>query len=154
MTCALEFDFLNSGFRDWLIALAPLPFVLTSAVIFVRTPSLGVKAITFLFTLGALFALYVFVRATYGRYLELRGHQNAGFYTNIEGPVVNFYESTSNQRRVEFVTVHNREFKISGPRLGSFGYSKRSTDGGLMLPGHYVKIRHINGEIVHLEICR
>lgn len=153
MTCTLEFDLLNGGFRDWLIALAPIPFILSGAVIFIRTTSLGVKALTFLLTLCALCVLYFLVDATYGRYLELVSHQNSGAYTNIEGPVGNYYTMEKSERLVEFVTVHSREFKIGGPQLGSFGYSRRSTDGGLMTPGQYVKIRHINGEIVHLEVC-
>lgn len=156
----LVFDLAEVGYRQWgytafgLVAVAcsiGLYFLGRSALktsfpIFRSTlPKVGL-VVSILFTLVAFLPTYV-------PYHKLRSAYDGGQAVTVEGMVTNFSAENTSQKQPETFEVEGQAFRYSMYLLTP-GFNQSRPLGGPLKEGVHVRIAHVDGAIVKLEIAR
>lgn len=153
MSCTVEFDLLETGFRHWWFVLSPGIFVVIGSGLLLWGNSARVRIFGFFFTLfGAVF-LYGGFTGTYGDHKRFVNAYKSGDYSTVEGRIEEFREEGEGVRRRKYGKVGGQAFEISGAAYITIGYNERSNAGEPFSAGRYVKIWHIEGAIIRLESC-
>jgi hypothetical protein len=152
------FDLAVVGYTGWQFATPGLILAAVGALLvlaprlfdglswgFIKGAGRGIFSwIFFLFAAGwTVFAL----GSTYSEYAELRGRQQSGRFESVEGII----ENLKSDAKVESFDVRGVHFEYSY-FVVSAGFNTPATHGGPMRANLYVRIEHVDGKIIRLEI--
>lgn len=152
MTYVTVFDIATSSFPFWwLAALPPVVVAFTFAVrglaanAFRRRLAMSTGLVTGVgFALGFAYA--------YAEYATLSAARNSGQYKTIEGTTSDFREAWDEDSPRESFSVNGAVFDYSSNALTS-AFHDIARNGGPIRPGQRVRIGHVDGKIIKLEIA-
>ncbi len=158
------FDLLDAGFKDWSFSAFGLIFVAVGFLmvryprpimqLFNQTSRPRFYKYFSRFWLGfAILWTALSFAATYGSYLSLRGAYIDGNFEVVEGPVEDFQPMPSSGHSRESFTVAGQGFSYSDYNVTP-GFNNSRSLGGPIDAEVYVRISHVNGQIVRLEVER
>jgi len=154
------FDLAQAGYRQWPYAAFGLIFVGIGVVLvrYRRRLPRGPKWFPDVFPYGflgysVLWTAIAFA-TTYAQYHHLRRVMSEGRAAIVEGPVENFVPMpyTGHGARESF-TVGGARFQYSDYHITA-GFNNTSSHGGPVRAGRLVRIAHVGGDIVRLEVHR
>jgi hypothetical protein len=138
------FDLADAGYKTWWLPASGL-LIFAFGVIM----AFGVEHPFFPMILVSSSAWVIGVfYCTYSHHLNLRKRQKDGTFDVVEGPIENF-----SGPKDESFDVHGTHFAYAPSSLVA-GFNTPAYDGGPMKPDLHVRISHVNGEIIRLEIRR
>jgi len=155
-TYTTVFDFASSGYKAGTF-LTPGLIGLVGGVLMGLFPGIvpfhwpwsrgGVRVIGWL--IAAITTLWVGIAfwGTYGEYRRLADSLASGGYEIVEGAVEN-YASTENNEKFSVAGVW---FEYGDSRVSS-AFNNTAANGGPIRPGLHVRIAHVDGSILRLEI--
>ena len=93
------------------------------------------------------------IRGTYLEYRKLSAIMNEGNVSMVSGRITNFDPMPTGGHRDESFRVNGERFSYSDYSV-SPGFKKTAVHGGPLREGLFVRVTHINGVIVRLEIAK
>jgi hypothetical protein len=153
----IVFDLAASGYKAWtfpaigLILLAVGLALSWFPGLFAHWPwtPAGIRVFGQLFAGFAAVWTAVSFWATYSLYLDLADQLVKGRYEVVEGPVEDYKRSETE----ESFSVRGVVFSYSSSAPTS-AFNHTAAEGGPVRPGLYVRITHVDGKILRLEIRR
>jgi len=152
----LVFDVAKEGYTAWVFPLIGLGFLTLSLLLLWnerREPhnkrhwrTIFMVVFSALWTIVALFG-------TLGSYLRARSARASGNYQTVEGVVENFVPQPYNGHAIERFTVSGVPFSYSDYIVAP-GFHQSRSHGGPITGGLYLRIGHVKGMILRLEVCR
>lgn len=153
------FDIERTGYRGWPPAALILMFtVVVLAILRARASEVEVRRRTnfreFSLAVGVLMAMLAGLASylTWNEYRSLRDACATRSFTVVEGTVSDFRMPESKREKPSFVVGGVRFAYPSRPFAASFDGSEG--DGGPLRDGLHLRIGHVDGAIVKLEIAR
>jgi hypothetical protein len=159
-TFQIVFDLTRAGYRTWWFPAHGLVFVVIGAIM-VFFPKLldflywgfikgtGRRAFSWIFFLFACSWITFSFLSTYGEYATLQDRLDRGAVEVVQGRVENFH---ADAKRESF-NVGTARFEYSY-FVATSAFNTPSTHGGPLRAGLVVRITHVDGKIVRLEILR
>ena len=152
----LVFDVAKEGYTAWFFPLIGLGFLTLSLLLLWnerREPqnkrhwrTIFMVVFSALWTIVALFG-------TLGSHLRARSARASGNYQTVEGVVENFVPQPYNGHAIERFTVSGVPFSYSDYIVAP-GFHQSRSHGGPITGGLYLRIGHVKGMILRLEVCR
>ncbi len=158
------FDIAQAGYQQWTFPAFGLIFVGISSLLLVsrswrfkafrngRSERAAKWGILMMTGFAVFWTLAAFL-GTYSEYRQLRRAAETGKYESVEGIVTNFVPMPHEGHRDEKFCVKNTCFSYSD-YSGRAGFNHTSSHGGPIKEGLPVRIHHINGVIIQLEVAR
>jgi hypothetical protein len=160
MSYDVIFDLAQEGYRTWwfpahglVLMVCGLGLVKFRARLPAHGPAWVNRYFPFVFltfmtlwTLGAIWS-------TYTEYMTLTAALRAGNVQIVEGMVSAFSPQPKEGKRNESFCVAGRCFFYSAFNVTN-AYNRTATNGGVIKDGLFVRIHHVDGRIVRLEIKR
>jgi len=150
------FDVAKEGYTAWFFPLIGLGFLTLSLLLLWnerREPqnkrhwrTIFMVVFSALWTIVALFG-------TLGSYLRAKSARASGNYQTVEGVVENFVPQPYKGHAIERCTVNGVPFSYSDYSVAP-GFHQSRSHGGPITGGLYLRIGHVKGMILRLEVCR
>lgn len=153
------FDVTDAGFKDWHASAFGLLFVVLgllllylkkSGVVRTRSPLAEKWFLRLLIAFAVVWTLFVFI-ASFSDYRRATTAMRDHHVPMIEGVVADFHPGRASGHGMESFIVNNVKFAYSD-YVGTAGFNTTATHGGPIRGGLRVRIWHLNGEILRLEI--
>jgi hypothetical protein len=154
----IAFDLVTSGYKAWVFPARGLVFV-AGGLLLAFFPGVlpvpwpwtrqGIQAFGWIFAAFAVLWTGFSFWSTHSEYRHLADSLAAGRYQTVEGIVENY---AGNEEDEKF-SVNNVWFEYSDNRVTS-AFNNVAALGGPVRPGLHVRIAHVDGKIVRLEIRR
>ena len=152
MSCAVEFDLIESGFRHWGFQSSPLIFVVIGAGLLVWGSPIRVKILGLFYITFSLFFVYV-DGSSYNNYLQYVQAYESGDFEIVEGRVEEYREEGEGARKVKFGTVGGQQFVVHSSAYLTNGYTEAPSKPAPFRAGRFLRISHVDGDIIRLESC-
>lgn len=152
----LVFDAATQGYAAWYFPAAGCGFLVVSSLLLWnerRDPQNRRRWMTLLMVAFSAVWTVVALAGTLGDYLKVRSALSRGAFEVVEGAVDNFVPQPREGHAMESFTVSGVPFKYSD-YVVTAGFHQSQSHGGPITGGLHVRIGHLNGEILKLEICQ
>jgi hypothetical protein len=153
------FDVAAAGYREWIWTVFGLAFVAVTVVIALRDwrrhperTRLRRALVWLLPVLTALWTVAITAK-TYSDYARLSGALESGAVVWVEGTVQNFVPMPAIGHAVEQFEVAGQKFEYSD-FIVTGGFNHTANRGGPIRAGLPVRIAHVGGVIVRLQVAR
>ena len=155
------FDLAEEGYRQWWFGAFGIPFIAVGVALrvigprlaggkmsprFYRVFSLYFLGFAILWTAGAF-------GATYREYSHLSSALESGEFDVVEGPVRDFVPMPRTGHARESCVVDGQRFEYSDYYVTA-GFNNTKSHGGPIDHGLHVRVSHVEGVIIRLEIKR
>jgi hypothetical protein len=160
MEYRVVFDVVQAGYKDWTPGLVPLVMMGVGAWMvrrYARVPMKGIGIFARVFPLvflgfATLLAVAVFGSALW-TYWSLRSAVLSGKVSRVEGVVSDFKPMPYGGHAMEHFCVGEACFEYSDFVLTG-GFNNTSSHGGPIREGVRVRVTHVDGTIVRLEVAQ
>ena len=155
------FDIAAAGFKSWSFPAFGLIFVAIGAILFVRRRSLPGRwserprasaAFAGVYLAFAVFWTATAFLSTYGEYRSLSEAERSGQVQVVEGRVADFRPMPAAGHAMERFCVADACFEYSD-FVVTGGFNNTSSHGGPIRAGLAVRVSHVHGRIVKLEVA-
>jgi len=119
-----------------------------------KTTTSGWRIFAWVYFLFAVGWTVIVFSTTYGTYSFLLGRLQSGEYQIAEGIVENFDPIPEEGHKHESFDVAGQHFEYSDFDLSRGGFNNAASHGGPIRAGLYVRISHVKGVIVRIEVRR
>ena len=153
------FDLTAVGYRHWSWTVFGLAFVAVSLGVALydlhRHPERTKLRRAFIWLLPTFAALWTIgvTATTYSEYVRLSDALETGDVAYVEGTVENFVPMPFAGHAMEHFEVAEHRFEYSD-FVVSGGFNNAASHGGPIRAGLLVRIGHVDGTIVHLQVAR
>lgn len=155
------FDLAEEGYRQWPLGAFGVLFIAVGVALLVIGPRLarGWMSARFYRVFSLYFLGFAVVwtaaafGATYREYRRLSAALETGQFEVVEGPVREFVPMPLAGHAMESFVVDGRRFEYSD-YVVTAGFNNTASHGGPIAEGLQVRVSHVRGVIVRLEIRR
>jgi uncharacterized SAM-binding protein YcdF (DUF218 family) len=153
MDCQRVFDLVEDGLRQiWIMPLGGLALVaLTAMCVVIMRRSERAWFAWLMLAIAGIFTVVSTV-VPLSTYFKYRRALATGMYESVEGRVENFKPMPAGGHDNERFTIRGEEF-VYGDYTNSPFFHKAAVNGGPVREGAYLKVSHVRGNIIRLEVC-
>lgn len=153
MDCKRVFDLADDGLKQiWIMPLGGLALVAFAGICVVIMHRSERAWSAWLFLAITTILTVVFTVVPMSTYIEYRRVLASGSYETVEGRVEAFTPMPRGGHANESFTVQDMEFVYSD-YTNSPVFHQTAVNGGPVREGAYLKVLHVDGSILRLEVC-
>jgi hypothetical protein len=153
MNCREVFNLANDGLKQiWvpsLVGVALVAFAAICLVVMYRSERVWFAWLLLVITVLLTTLAAVVPLTTYVRYRRVL---TSGEYATLEGRVERFTPMPPGGHAPERFTLRGEDFSYTGYSASPF-FHRTKAEGGPIHDGAYLKVAHVDGNIIRLEVC-